>query len=47
MIHPDTQREMSARMNPKKVIELDASHASMATHPEEIAELIKEAASSL
>ena len=47
MIHPDTQREMSARMNPKKVIELDASHASLASQPKEVSDLILEAASSL
>lgn len=45
MIHPDTQREMSTRMNPRKTIELDASHASLASHSEEITSLIIEAAS--
>lgn len=47
MIHPDTQREMSARMNPKKVIELDASHASLASKPIEVSDLILEAANSI
>ena len=47
MIHPDTQREMSARMNPKKTIELDASHASLASKADEISKLILEAAESL
>ena len=35
---------MAARMNPRKTIELDASHASLASRPEEIADLIDEAA---
>ncbi|WP_353164403.1 alpha/beta hydrolase [Empedobacter brevis] len=47
MIHPDTQREMSARMNPKKMIELDASHASLASRAKEVSELIIEAAENL
>lgn len=47
MIHPDTQREMSTRMSPKKVLELDASHASLASHSKAIVDLIKEAALSL
>lgn len=47
MIHPDTQREMNARMNPKKVIELDASHASLASKPKEVSDLIIEAAENL
>ncbi|KGH04206.1 hypothetical protein P608_24760 [Comamonas thiooxydans] len=33
-------------MNPKKVLTLDASHASLASHPAEIAKLIQEAATS-
>ena len=44
MIHPENQKMMSARMNPKRVIELAASHASLASHPAEIADLIDEAA---
>lgn len=44
MIHPDNQRKMSARMNPVKLIELDASHASLASRPKEVAALIVEAA---
>lgn len=47
MIHPGTQREMAARMNPKKIIELKASHASLASKPNEVSELIIEAAVSL
>lgn len=44
MIHPDNQARMSARMNPRKVITLDASHASLASRPAEVAALIDEAA---
>ena len=45
MIHPDNQRRMSARMNAKKIITLDAGHASLASRPDEVAALIDEAAS--
>ncbi|QGP81157.1 alpha/beta hydrolase [Sphingobium sp. CAP-1] len=44
MIHPDNEKMMAARMNPVKTIELDASHASLASHPAEITALIIEAA---
>lgn len=44
MIHPDNERMMAARMKPVKQIELDASHASLASHPAEVAALIAEAA---
>lgn len=47
MIPPETQKEMGERMNPKKLIHLDSSHASLATHPKEVSDLIMEAASSL
>ncbi|TWB57982.1 pimeloyl-ACP methyl ester carboxylesterase [Rhizobium sp. ERR 922] len=46
MIHPDNERMMAARMKPVKQIELDASHASLASHPIEVAALIVEAAKS-
>lgn len=46
MIAPENQVWMSGRMSPKKVLTLDASHASLASHPSEIAELIQEAATS-
>lgn len=46
MINPENQKMMSARMNPRKVITLSASHASLASHPVEVAGLIDEAASS-
>jgi pimeloyl-ACP methyl ester carboxylesterase len=44
MIHPDNQRWMSGRLNARKVISLDASHASLASHPPEVSRLIDEAA---
>ncbi|NNG40967.1 alpha/beta hydrolase [Flexivirga sp. ID2601S] len=44
MIDPDNERRMAQRMNPKKTIELDASHASLASQPAAIADLIDEAA---
>ncbi|MGS0894198.1 alpha/beta hydrolase [Burkholderia stagnalis] len=47
MIAPENQRRMSARMNPRKVVTLDAGHASLASKPAEVAALIDEAAASL
>lgn len=47
MIHPENQKMMSARLNAKKVITLDASHASLASRPKEVAALIVEAAQSV
>lgn len=44
MIHPDNERRMAKRMNPRKIIELDASHASLASQPASVAELIETAA---
>jgi pimeloyl-ACP methyl ester carboxylesterase len=47
MIHPDTERRMAERMNPQSTIELDTSHASLASRPSAIAELIYQAATAL
>lgn len=47
MIHPDNERRMAARMSPRRTIELDASHASLASKPEAVVDLIDEAASAL
>lgn len=47
MIPPVTERWMAERMNPRRVIELDASHASLASRPDEVVALILEAAESL
>jgi pimeloyl-ACP methyl ester carboxylesterase len=44
MIPAETEQEMAERMNPKKTIRLDAGHASLASHPKEVSELILEAA---
>ncbi|PQZ78460.1 MULTISPECIES: alpha/beta hydrolase [unclassified Brevundimonas] len=47
MIAPTNQERMSARMNARKVITLDASHASLASHPVEISDLIEEAVAAI
>ncbi|MCV9929800.1 alpha/beta hydrolase [Flavobacterium sp. LS1R49] len=47
MIPTETEKEMAERMNPKKIISLDAGHISLASHPKEVAELILEAAATL
>jgi pimeloyl-ACP methyl ester carboxylesterase len=44
MIAPENQQRMSGRMNARKVITLDASHASLASRAKEVAALIDEAA---
>jgi pimeloyl-ACP methyl ester carboxylesterase len=44
MIAPENQQRMSARLAARKVITLDASHASLASKPVEVADLIREAA---
>lgn len=44
MIAPENQQAMSARMKARRVITLDAGHASLASHPVEVAALIDEAA---
>lgn len=43
-INPDAQKFMSARMNPKKIVELKSGHASLASLPKDVANLIDEAA---
>jgi pimeloyl-ACP methyl ester carboxylesterase len=47
MIHPDSERQMAERMRPQSTIELEASHASLASQPVAIADLIDRAATSL
>lgn len=44
MIAPENQMRMSSRMQARKVITLDASHASLASRPTDVAALIDEAA---
>lgn len=47
MINPENEKWMAERMNPKKTITLQASHASLASHPNEIVSLIEEASRSV
>jgi pimeloyl-ACP methyl ester carboxylesterase len=47
MIPPNTQAWMAERLGTRKTITLDASHASLASHPAEIAALIEEAAAAV
>ncbi|MFD3660104.1 alpha/beta hydrolase [Streptomyces sp. NPDC058659] len=41
MIHPDNERRMAQRMNPRETVELDASHASLASRPVDVCDLIE------
>jgi pimeloyl-ACP methyl ester carboxylesterase len=47
MIHPDNERRMAERMSPCKTIELAASHASLASQPTAVCDLIEEAANTV
>ena len=47
MIDPANQKAMSDRLGARKIITLDAGHASLASRPVEVAALIDEAARSL
>lgn len=47
MIHPENQKAMSQRLNARRVITLKAGHASLASKPDEVADLIDEAAREL
>ena len=44
MIHPDNERRMAQRMNARRTIELDASHAALASQPIAVCDLIQGAA---
>jgi len=44
MIHPDNQKRMSARLGARKIISLEASHASLISKADEVCALIDEAA---
>ena len=44
MIHPDSEREWRHGWSPGSTIELDASHASLASQPSAIVDLIEQAA---
>lgn len=43
MINPENEKHMAERMNPRKIITLAASHASLASQPNAVASLIEEA----
>ncbi|WP_067713613.1 alpha/beta hydrolase [Nocardia yamanashiensis] len=47
MIHPDNERRMAQRMNPRAIVELPASHASLASQPKAVADLIDQAAAEI
>lgn len=47
MIAPENQKRMSSRLGARKIISLDASHASLASQQVEVASLIDEAATEL
>jgi pimeloyl-ACP methyl ester carboxylesterase len=47
MIRPETQRWMAKRIHARETIELDTSHASFATRPTEVLELITNAAAAV
>lgn len=47
MIPPETEQWMAERIKPRKTVTLNSSHASLASHPDEIVALIEEAAKSL
>ncbi|MGH7005323.1 MAG: alpha/beta hydrolase, partial [Alphaproteobacteria bacterium] len=47
MINPENERMMSERLDAKRIITLDASHASLASRPKEVTALIVEAARSV
>ncbi len=44
MINPDLERFMAKRMGAGEVISVPASHASLVSHPNEVAKLIMGAA---
>ncbi|BCL75159.1 alpha/beta hydrolase [Jeongeupia sp. HS-3] len=47
MIPPETEQWMAERIKARKIVSLDASHASLVSHASEVADLIDEAARSL
>jgi pimeloyl-ACP methyl ester carboxylesterase len=47
MIPPQTQRKMAERIHAREIIELDTSHASFATRPTQVLELITHAAAAV
>ena len=47
MIHPDNERMMAGRMNPRKLVELQAGHESLASQPSAVTDLIVDALSDI
>jgi pimeloyl-ACP methyl ester carboxylesterase len=47
MIPPETERWMAERIHARETIELDTSHASFATRPTQVLELITNAAAAI
>jgi pimeloyl-ACP methyl ester carboxylesterase len=47
MINPDTERRFAQRMSARATIELASGHASLASQPHAIADLIDQAATAL
>ncbi|MFC8934343.1 alpha/beta hydrolase [Rhodococcus sp. NPDC057135] len=47
MIHPDNERMMAGRMNPRKLVELPTGHASLASQPSAVSDLIVDALSEI
>lgn len=47
MIAPENQKRLSDRMQPRRVVVLDASHASLASRQADMAALIDEAAAAV
>lgn len=47
MIHPDNERRMAERMSPRGTVELDAGHASLASQPRAVCDLIDAAVGSV
>ena len=44
MINPDLERFMAKRIGARKIVSIPASHASLVSHPKEVAKLITDAA---
>jgi pimeloyl-ACP methyl ester carboxylesterase len=47
LIPPETEKWMAERINARRIVTLQTSHASVATHPDEIVKLIEQASSAV
>ena len=47
MINPDNEKRMAERMKPRRIITLEASHASLASRADDVSALIDEAAAAV